>query len=110
MFSLQAIEKGGRLLDEAEKLAAGNDKVSKRVKLARIGYRFSEAYFSMGRYAEAGEMENTIVAGAEALRIIQESLGTDPQTFSAPAALDQTEIQLLQFKRRLEKAEAGKPN
>jgi hypothetical protein len=110
MFTPQAMEKSGKLLDEAEKLAAGNEKVSKRVKLARTGYRFSEAWANMGRYAEAGEMENTIVAGAEALRIIQESLGTDPQTFSAPAALDQTEIQLLQYKRRLEKAEAGKPN
>jgi hypothetical protein len=109
MFTPEILKQTGPLLDEAEKLAAGNERVLKRLALNRTGFRFSEAFVRMQEAGKAGDVENTICAGAEALKVVRDSMGTEPMAFSDPAALDQTEIQLLQYKRWFEAGEGRNP-
>jgi hypothetical protein len=104
MFTPELMKQTGELLQEAEKLAAGNEKVSRRLALHRIGYNYADAYVRMRRHGDAGELEPLIAACKEAVAIIHDNEKNKPQAFFTSLASDQTEIQMLQYKRKLEAA------
>jgi len=106
MFTPELLEKEGQLLDEAEKLAGDSGKVFRRLALHRIGYRFTKAYARMLQHGKAGELEQAVAAGEEAVRIIEASVGTEPQAFFVRLSSDQTGIQMLSY---LKKLKASKP-
>ncbi|MDO8588514.1 MAG: DUF4838 domain-containing protein [Armatimonadota bacterium] len=107
MLTPDLITETGKLLDEAEMLAKGNDKVSKRLALHRVGYRFTVEYTKMRLYGEA-DLEKAVAAGEEAVRIVDTSEGMKPQAFFVRLASDQTGIQMLHYKRKLEATKAAK--
>jgi hypothetical protein len=113
MFNPDLMKRTGQLLDEAEKLAAGNDKVTKRLALNRIGYRYTQSYVSMLRYGRAFEsvsatemmlytLEHAIAAGERACKIVQDAAGSEPQAFFTSLAVDQTRAQMLRYQRKLD--------
>ena len=107
MFIPELMAKTGKLLDQAENLAGSNEKLQKRLALHRIGYRFTDAYARMLRHGNAGELEQAVASGEEAVRIIESSAGTEPQAFWIRLASDQTGIQMLQYERKLKESQAG---
>ncbi len=107
MFTPQLMETSGRLLDEAEKLAGDNQKLQRRLALHRIGYRFTDAYARMLRYAGSGDLDHAVKAGREAVRILEASMGTEPQAFWVRLSSDQTGIKML---KHLKKLNASRPD
>ena len=101
MFTPELLETTGKLLDEAERLAGNNEKVQRRLALHRIGCRFTDAYARMLRHGNAGELEQAVAAGEEAVRVVEASAGTEPQAFWIRLASDQTSIQMLSYLRKL---------
>jgi formylglycine-generating enzyme len=106
MFTPDLMEQTGRLLDEAERLAGDSEKVHRRLALHRIGHRFTDAYARMLRHGNAGELEQAVAAGEEAVRIAEASQGTEPQAFWIRLTSDQTGIQMMPFVKKLK---ASKP-
>ena len=109
MLTPELIKETGQLLAEAERLAGSNEKVSKRLALHRVGYRFTEAYANMRRHGEAGELEQAVAAGEEAMRIVKSTEGTEPQAFWVTLAYNQTRAQLKPYKKKLEALKPAKP-
>jgi hypothetical protein len=102
MLTPELLKQTGELLDEAERLAAGNEKVQSRLAFHRIGYRYTQAYARMRWHGDAGELEQAVRAGEEAVRIVEETRGMRPEPFSTQLASDQTGIQMLKYKRKWE--------
>lgn len=105
MFTPDLLAKTGRLLDEAERLAGNDDKIQRRLALHRIGYRFTDAYARMLRHGGAGELQEAVAAGEEAVRIIESSQGTEPEAFWVRLASDQTGLQMLSYLRKLKESQ-----
>ena len=99
IFTPERMDQAGKLLDEAERLAKGNDKVTKRLALNRIGYRFTQAYARMQQYAQAKEFDKADAAGEEAIKIAEENQGTQPQAFVWWLVRDQTRYQMAEYKK-----------
>jgi formylglycine-generating enzyme len=104
MFTPELMKQTGELLDEAEKLAAGNERVQKRLALHRIGHRFTDAYARMNRYGTAGQLEQAVAAGQAAVRVAESSFGMQPQAFWIRLTSDQTSLQVLSFVKKLKAA------
>lgn len=110
MFTPELMQTTGQLLSEAEKLAGDNDEVRRRLALNRTGYRFTDAYASMRRHGEAGELEPAVAAGEKALEIVNSTKGTEPQAFWIQLAYNQTRAQLKPYKKKLYEMNPGKPS
>src|SRR5437762_12594728 len=91
----------GQLLRQAEQLAGANDKLQQRMLLHRIGYNFTLAYTAMHRHAMKGEWQPAVVAGLDAVRILEATAGSEPEAFWLRGASDQTGIQMLRYLKKL---------
>jgi hypothetical protein len=102
MFTPELLGECARLLDEAERQAAGgSDKVQKRVALARAGFRFTEAGAGLRDHASRGDLPRAVQAGEEALTRIRETEGSSPQAFRVDLAVGQMEALLLPYREAL---------
>jgi hypothetical protein len=111
MLQPELLRQTGLLLDQAEWLAGDDQKVRERIALHRAGYLYTDAYFRMRSHGDAGELGRTVAACQEAVRIIKANEKSHPQAFFTSLASDQTEIQMLQYKRKLEATtKPAKPN
>jgi hypothetical protein len=91
MFTPELVEDCGRLLTEAERLAAGDaDKYARRVAFARSGFRFTEAFAEMLDAGLRGDSAGVSAAGEEAIRRINATAGSQPQAFFIGLAVPQT--------------------
>jgi formylglycine-generating enzyme len=106
VFTPELMKQTGQFLYEAEKLAGSNDRVQRRVAMVRMGYRFTDAYARMTWHGQAGQLEQAVAAGEEAVRVAESTYGSQPQAFWIRLTSDQTSLQMLAFQKKLK---AGKP-
>ena len=99
LFTPERIAEAGRVLTEAEALAAGDrEKVARRVAFARLGFRFTESFARMRGFADRGEWPAAVAAGEEAIARIRETQGTEPQAFFHSLAISQTQAMVDQYR------------
>jgi len=106
MFTPELLAKTGKLLDEAEKLAGDNEIVQKRLALHRIGYRFTDAFTRMRVHGAKEEWQQAVDAGNEAIKIVEDTKGMEPQPFWIWLATSQTQGQMQPYLNKLKAAEA----
>jgi len=106
MFTPELLVKTGKLLNEAEKLAGDNEKVKQRIALNRIGYRFTDAFTRMRLHGAKEEWQQAVDAGNEAIKIVEDTKGMEPQPFWIWLATVQTQGQMQPY---LEKLKAAAP-
>ena len=101
MFTPELLAETGTLLDEAERLAATDETVKARIALHRIGYRFTDAFTRMRLHGAKEEWQQAVDAGNEAIKIVEESEGTEPQAFWIWLAVSQTKGQMKPYLDKL---------
>jgi hypothetical protein len=102
MFTPALAAEADGILAEAERLAEGDgEKVRRRVALARLGFRFTEAWTRMRDYASRREWAAAVAAGEEAVRRLRESAGSEPQAFWIDLAATQTENMMKPYREAL---------
>jgi len=104
MFTPELVEKIGRHLDKADRLAAGNEKVKQRIGFARIGYNYTAAYARMQWHGGRGEWPRAVAAGNDALKIIRDTAGMEPQPFWIWLATEVTRGQMKPYLDKLKDA------
>ena len=63
----------------------------------------------MNQHGKAGELEQAVAAGEEALRIVNSTKGTEPQAFWIQLAYNQTRAQLKPYKKKLDALKSNHP-
>ena len=99
MFTPDLVAAAERDLAEAERAAASEpEKVHKRLALARMGFRFTEAWTRMRQHADAGNYAAALAAGEEAIARIDQTAGTEPQAFWISLAVGQTRAMMQPYR------------
>ena len=102
MFTPELVAECGQLLDQAEEAAADAPKIQPRLALHRLGFRFTQAFTRMRVHGAREEWAEAVDAGEEAIRIVEESEGTEPQAFWIWLAKSQTQGQMNPYREALE--------
>jgi hypothetical protein len=110
MFTPELLAAAERDLAEAESAAvAESEKVGKRVALARMGFRFTEAWTLMRQHADGRRWAAAVAAGEEAIKRLQETAGTEPQAFWIDLAVTQTRSMMQPYRDALAQSTASTP-
>ena len=102
MFTPELVAECDRYLSEAESAARSEpEKVQRRIALARMGFRFTEAWTRMRQHAEGSRWAAAIAAGEEAIARINDTAGTEPQAFWISLAVGQTQAMMQPYREAL---------
>lgn len=102
MYTPALIAAADRDLTQAEQLAATDtDKVRRRVALIRKGFRFTQAWTQMRDFAARKDIPRMRRAGAEAIKRLEETAGTEPQAIWIELAKSQTEAMMNELEKEI---------